>query len=734
MGTTHFLTSDEKETGFFYLLKHSIWNGLGYSFLTETVIYLMAINFDATNVQLGYISSTLVLSGLILLIVPHLFGGLGLKEIFVNTWFLRGFVCLAYLALFFLKGQPAVWLIMITYTFFCIFRTLGVAANQPIVKNLMSSSSEGSRLLQLNSIGNRSALISRTISFIFLSLSFLSGIQGLIILTLLGVIVNTISSLYILKIPSRERVEKSRHTKGIMSLLVQYLRDRNTRRHLVILWLFMSVSVLNGFLIPFLQRDGHIPSNFVFLFSMLTVVGGLISNYFIKPYIDKTGSKPLLMLVSLILGLLFVLWSLIPPSAGLILFLPLGILHSFFMNLGYNLTNRLLYKIMPENKNRLGFSSMNSFIGAILALITGLSAGKIADSIRIESTLLPHTYSLVFLIAGVLTLLIALCTFFLSDQGSITVKEASELIFYTRNRRAFLWTYQLTTTDDPQKREASLLALEKSSSNLATQEMENQLNSPYSWEKERIFRSLYHYPRPELAELVRKEASDIHSYNRGDALFALARIPGEETEQVLLKALDDRDPRITSTALKSLCRLDREKYAPLTDEIYPRISHSSQALCDWFIACCESDSAGHHLRNIFSLASPEKGYRFQQLLFCLAARYYGREILLAPYYQQSNARKGDGLASFLEEMRDQSLFHDNEKKIEEWFHGGDRSRLADLMKNSLPYPPGEKPVRYLREAVDGLTPELMNRSSFLALLYFSYQIIRFSRSEDEEES
>jgi hypothetical protein len=732
MEQTHFLSAEEKETGFNYLLKHSRWNGISFSFLTETIIYLMALNFNATNTQLGYISSTLYLSGLILILVPHLLGGVSMKSIYFWGWLFRGLVCLSYLSLLFIKGQAAVWIVMGTYTLFCVSRTLGVAAAQPVMKSLMNSSNEGSRLIHLSSNFNRSSLLSRTISFSFLSLAALSGLKGLVILTFLGVVVNTIATLYILKIPSRERVEKITGTQGIFRVLTESLKDKHQRYYLIVLWLFMMINVLNGFIIPFLQREGGLPSNQIFLYTIIAVIGGLVSNHFIKPYIDKTGSKPFLILVSLILGVFFIVWSQIPPSLGIGIFLPLGIIHSFFIALGFNLTNRLFYKILPNDKNRLTFSSMNSFTGAIVALLTGLGAGKIADYTLLHQSSCPHTYTLVFGIAATISFLVAFMTCFLKDQGSITVKEASELIFLSRNRRIFLWAYQLSNTEDPHKRESTLLSLEKSRSDLADREMINQLNSPYSWEKERILRSLYTYPRPALASQIQAEGSDPHSYNRRDALFALGKYPGEETEMILLSALDDSDPLIISTALKSLIRLDKEKFAHLPNEIYPRISNSSRALNDWFIACCEMDAKGRHLKDIFSLASPERDFHFQQLIFCLAARYYGKDLLLAPFYQKSNASPGTGVAALLEEMRDQPLFHSREEEIKKWFNENNNETLLKLMKENLPSLKGDTPAYYLREAVESLTPNLINRSSFLALLYFSYQILRSEQSNKVE--
>ena len=34
---------------------HAFWNSIGFSFLSSTIIFLMAIHFGATNIQLGYI-------------------------------------------------------------------------------------------------------------------------------------------------------------------------------------------------------------------------------------------------------------------------------------------------------------------------------------------------------------------------------------------------------------------------------------------------------------------------------------------------------------------------------------------------------------------------------------------------------------------------------------------------------------------------------------------------------
>ena len=67
---TRYLTRQEREEGQKYFYRFSARNGVGFSFLGDTPVYLMAVHFGATNIQLGMISALIHASGIVLLFVP----------------------------------------------------------------------------------------------------------------------------------------------------------------------------------------------------------------------------------------------------------------------------------------------------------------------------------------------------------------------------------------------------------------------------------------------------------------------------------------------------------------------------------------------------------------------------------------------------------------------------------------------------------------------------------------
>ena len=56
---TKFLSEEERQKGQKRVYNFQALNGLGFNFMGETPVYLMAIHFGATNIELGYISSVI---------------------------------------------------------------------------------------------------------------------------------------------------------------------------------------------------------------------------------------------------------------------------------------------------------------------------------------------------------------------------------------------------------------------------------------------------------------------------------------------------------------------------------------------------------------------------------------------------------------------------------------------------------------------------------------------------
>ena len=91
---TKFLSEEERRKGQKRVYNFQGLNGLGFNFMGQTPVYLMAIHFGATNIELGYISSVLFLTGFILVGLPRLLEGKNMVKVQSTAWFIRGFIVL----------------------------------------------------------------------------------------------------------------------------------------------------------------------------------------------------------------------------------------------------------------------------------------------------------------------------------------------------------------------------------------------------------------------------------------------------------------------------------------------------------------------------------------------------------------------------------------------------------------------------------------------------------------
>ena len=126
MVRTKYLSEKEKKVGQAHLYHSEVWNGLGVSMLGDTIVYILAVRFGASNIALGYIASAMYIVGIIIPVTTRIFDNRNVVRLQTINWFLRGLVCLLYLPLLWVQGSFAVFLLLFVYTMFCTFRVLGM--------------------------------------------------------------------------------------------------------------------------------------------------------------------------------------------------------------------------------------------------------------------------------------------------------------------------------------------------------------------------------------------------------------------------------------------------------------------------------------------------------------------------------------------------------------------------------------------------------------------------------
>lgn len=373
MTTTRFLSQEEKEKGRRHHFSHQRFNGAGFNFIGDTPVTLLAIHFGASNIQLGYIASAMYITGVLLLLVPRLFAGANLAKLHFWSWLFRGLVCLLYTALWFITGEKAVLLILITYTLFCSSRIIGVALYQPILRMLSTRSNRG-EVVAKSSIHFQLALtLSRAVSFGVTSLSRFAGAGGLLLLQYLGILMNTVAAFQARKIPCRETVQFQKG-RSLPVIFREAMGNRELRSAIFLNWTNIALMILFGFLVPFLRREALLGTNKIFLFTLTIGLSNIIAGLYAQSFADRLGSKPLLWGGSLALSACALIWFLLPPNLPFLLFLFMGLVTGFFLNSNNMLTNRLIVRVLPEG-DTVGYNSMINFVVALISIGIGTGGG-----------------------------------------------------------------------------------------------------------------------------------------------------------------------------------------------------------------------------------------------------------------------------------------------------------------------------------------------------------------------
>ncbi len=721
---TAFLSSTERERGARAYQAHALFNGAGFTFLADTTIALMAVGLGATNTQLGFLSSAIHLSGFVLPFVPVLFAGMNIANVYFYTWLARGLVCLFYFAVPFLNPGPGLTLLLGVYTAFSLTRAFGAAMAGPVQRALTTRATLGVLLARLSVRFNVSALGARIVGAAILRVPALAGMAGLMVLEACGVVTNTISALYLRRLGVRDRVERTGGA-GVLSTFAANIRRPGVLNALLLHWTTILGGIMLSFVVPFLKRTAMLSDSRVFAYTIGGTLSAIAAAQLVTPFADRLGSATLLVLSYGASAALAMVWVFVPPSLALWWYVGLGAATVFCMSVGGLAVSRVLVSSMPES-NRVGYTSMYSFAGALVALVGGLLGGVLTDLGANVVLPLAHAYSFAFAAASALLLTAALVGLRTRSSGEGTVRDAAGILLSPRNLRDFLDLYQLDTTRDPAKRESILAAIEQSDTDLATAEIGNRLKSPQTADRERALKSLFSHPRPELVSEIIAEASDRHSYLRSTALFALGAYRTPETERALLEALDDPDPVVQSSAAKSLARIGDTTTLVHVDERAQTPDLPVICRINYAIALCLMDPAGSHLERLFAMAPPELGYRGSQAVLSTYARFLEMAPLLSDFLHQENIERGTGMAQLLEEARELPEFLSFEPEGLELYQAGYHPAVWTWCRDQLSSRRARLsgPSLSLANAVRDWDLKRVDDTNTVACVYFTYQILK----------
>lgn len=725
---TRYLTQDEKRRARKHYYRFQMLNGAGYNFLGDTIVYLLAIYFGAGPLQLGYISSAVFLTGVLLPIVPRLLRGKNLLQVQRVSWFLRGSVGLGYGALFFLSGQQAVFLILLLYSLFCLFRLAGVVVINPLLRQISSSRNRSQVISQVNISFQSVSIAAKLFSTLVLSLQQLSGLLGLIVLQFLGFIFNSWSVAELRKVPCRAVIDY-KPGRGLFTVLRSSLRIPKERAVLVIGWTNISLAVLVGLTIPFLRSSLGLGNNLVILYSASAGSAVVLAGIYTKAFGDRIGSRPFLIIGNMLLVLLLVIWMFLSESIPFLVLLLLGFVTNFFLWSNNMFINRLLLDQIPEDDGVV-YNSMNNFVIAICSLLFGLLGGVAIDLSIPASQLFEfesvNGYWLLFALASVIALIELVLSLLIDDEHGLSSKKAAAMLLSFEGLKAYVDIGRLQRVKNPLKQKTLLFQISDNANEVATDEIHKLLASPLSSKKGPMIQSLFDHRRSGLLDDLLRIASDPESYHQTEALFALGAYRSERAKSVLLEVFQTtEDQTIRSTAAKSLGRLG---VAAILDEL-KRLALQDNPVwiqMNYIIALKNLDSQWLFSQLLFDGPGKRKGRVYRQTIYSLLAAIMQYEPDLSEIYQMRNLRQGEGLQEFIAEARDTQLVLESYELLIDAFDTGEYQKIVHWCTSVLEGQSFSGHKEATREAILGIGPltERFDHDDALALFYFTYQLIR----------
>jgi hypothetical protein len=320
----------------------------------------------------------------------------------------------------------------------------------------------------------------------------------------------------------------------------------------------------------------------------------------------------------------------------------------------------------------------------------------------------------------------------MKEKGSLSTKDATQLMFSLHGIRAFINIDRLEKVTDPIKRKSLLLSLGKNLTGVATSEIRSNLANPFSNDKAEVIRGLFDRPRVALVNELVQDAFCFDSYTQLESIFALGALThNEKAEQALAYLLDNGSMLVRSTAAKSLARVTRNnRYL----QKVTNLSDSTQTILEELnvlIARNIMDKEGAFFKELFLSAKKGKSAQFRQTRYALLAYFLGCLPSLGELYEQKNLLQEDFLIEFLDEARDVGEIEQQRAAIVSAFEHREWSRIWAIsfqMTRSLKL--DNSRWQYVHEAINDA--QVMPRAQTdgddaLAVLYFAYQVRKRSK-------
>jgi len=534
------------------------------------VLFLDALNFSKS--QVGLQLSLLQFSSLVALFVAPWVARVGYKKAYIGAFGLRTLVTAGLLlipCIITYGSQTTFVFVTAVIALFAILRSIGITAFYPwaqeYVPNAIRGRFSASNNLTTSLVGFIAVAIAGTI------LEQTSGFNGYQILFGVAVAFGMIALWTASHRPGGAPARKDKPAKSTSRDIKDAIRDRDYIRYLVGAGLMtFAILPLNSFVPLYLQEQVGISVGGVVYVQTGILIGALLSTTFWGWAADRYGSRPIMLVGTIIWALLPICWIIIPRNGGLGFYIALAIAFAQgTANMGWVIGGqRLLFnRIVPPAK-KTGYMALYATWTGVTGGLSLLAGGLLVQvSAGLSGKFLLFSldpYTGLFLVGFLLVIFSIRLLKTVRGDAQFTLDEFANLFLRGNPFMAVTSMIRHHLTNDERGTIVATTRLAETRSPLVVEELLESLADPrLAVRMEAVIAISHTKPDPRLTEALTSMLSGTELASSVVAAWSLGRLGDPSAIAALRGSLDSSYHAIRAHAVRALGVLGDRQSAPV---------------------------------------------------------------------------------------------------------------------------------------------------------------------------
>ncbi len=542
-------------------------NGVSVAFLMENMLILYAIRNGLSDSLVAVLASFVHLTMPFMLLGKKMVASWGLSRSWAFCWLFRYLSILPIAAAPFLASGGPDWsvpLLILAGAFgFALFRSMGVINNTPLMGEVTTHHNRGryisGNVLRFNIV----YLI--CMSIVIVVMRFIDKIWVYQCIIVVGCAAGVYGSKLLSTIPESDTPRKSA-AKPAGKFLKQIMTTLDLRR-LLFAWCagITSFVIVIPFSVITIKNGYGIPDHSALAFSLMVLVGAIISAFLNGTLADHVGPRPLLIMYGTGFFIVSIFWAFAPNR-----FMP-AFVGVVFLVAGYCKTGLLVglghYFLSAVKTEERVFTSLyvRLFAGICAGLMSSVVGGGLLDLLRrigLEGLDVYRNYFRVVLV--VLAPLVYLI-YRLKKLEEWPVRDIFDLVFSIRDIRALFVLNRLEQAETPAEDARNVERLADIGSNLGESALLEYVESPHLSIRIRALNALraIDMSRTAISILLREvQHGEFTTASTAADILGEKRI--EKAIPHLRTTLDSPDVELRGRSMVALVRLhDSESYGKI---------------------------------------------------------------------------------------------------------------------------------------------------------------------------